>query len=93
MGVAHHLITIGGINVTTSYWVENVFEKDKKKMAEKYLWKSSIFSNVVGCNNCSKVSMHGKANSSKMLADIFRNMHFFCDAIELEKSVEGTLKV
>ena len=69
------------------------FEKDKKKMVEKYLWKSSIFRNVVGCNNCSKVSMHGKANSSKMFADTFRNMHFFCDAIELKKSVEGTLKV
>ena len=46
-------------------------------MAEKYLWKSSIFRNAAGCNNFSH---------------IFKNMYFLCDAIALQL-VEGTPKV
>ena len=77
-----------------------IFEKDRK-MAEKYLSKSSIFRNVTGCNSFSKVSLHKKVNSSRKFLQtyseiciyIFRNMYFLCDAIELKQSMVGTLKV
>ena len=66
------------------------FENDRK-MAEKYLWNSSIFRNVIDCNNFSKVSLYKKTNSlTKSFADIFSI--FLCDEIELKQSLKGTLK-
>ena len=47
-------------------------------MAENYLWKSSVYKNVTGCNNKTSV------------ADILRDMHFLCDTIyTLPEAVSG----
>ena len=53
-------------------------------MIEKYLWKSSIFRNVTGCDNFSKVSLHFTKMSNysqKKFVDIIENMFFLCDTI------------
>ena len=76
------------------------FEKDRK-MAEKCLWKSTIFINVTGCSNFFKVFLESYFFKfyqkviffKKIFADIFKNMYFLCNTIELKQSAEGTLKV
>ena len=52
------------------------FEKGQK-MAEKYLWKSSIFRNATGCNNFSKVSLHKKTNSSRKFSQAYSEICIF----------------
>ena len=57
---------------------------ERSKSSRKYLWNSSVFRNATGCNNFSKVSLHKKANSSRKFLNIFENIHFLCNAIELQ---------
>ena len=64
-------------------------------MTEKYLWMSSIFRNVTGCKNFSKVSLRfKKTNSSRKILRTYSDICIFlCDAIDFKQPVEGTLKV
>ena len=41
MGVAHHLTSTGGINVTTSYWVENLHLHLVYKSMHEFEWHQS----------------------------------------------------
>ena len=49
------------------------------KMAQKYLWKSSIFRNVTGCNSFSKVSLYFKkmTDLSKRVLQTYSENAFF----------------
>ena len=67
-------------------------------MAEKYLWKSSIFRNVTVCNSSLKASLHFKkmANSSRKGLQTYSKICIFCviKYIDFKKeSGEGALKV
>ena len=51
-----------------------------KNMAEKHLWKSSIFRNVTGCYRFSKVSLYLQkmANSSRIVWQTYSEICIFC---------------
>ena len=61
-------------------------------MAEKYLWKSSIFRNVTGWNNFSKVSLHFKkmGNTSRNVSQAYSADAFFVRFNRLPKTVSAS---
>ena len=69
-------------------------ELNSAEIAEKYMWKGSIFWNVTGCKTFSKVSLYKKASSSIRFSQTYSEVCIFlCGVIELKQSVENTLKV
>ena len=61
-------------------------------MAEKYLWKSSIFRNVTVWNNFSKVSLHFKkmVNPSRNILQTYSADAFFVRFCRIPKTVSAS---